>query len=79
MVFVGGRAFERGFLRVGKVQSSFGVHFFLILLMFVVFDVEVVLLLGLLLGDFSSFFCFCFVFFFLLFGLYLEWFFNKLV
>lgn len=72
-------AFERGFLRVGKVQNSFSLHFFLIMLLFVVFDVEVVMLVCLILVDFSSFFLFLFVFFFVLSGLYLEWALGKLV
>lgn len=47
--------------------------------MFVIFDVEIVMLVGLLLVDFSSFLVFWLIFLFVLFGLYLEWFFNKLV
>lgn len=42
-------AFERGFRTVKAVHSSFRIHFFLILLIFVIFDLEVVLLLGCLL------------------------------
>lgn len=44
-------SFERGFMRVGKVQNSFSIHFFVIMLVFVVFDLEVVLLLGVVVSD----------------------------
>nr|ALM87699.1 NADH dehydrogenase subunit 3 [Aspiculuris tetraptera] len=58
-------SFESGFMSVGKVRSAFSVHFFLMMLMFVVFDLEIVMLLGLLVSDLSaigvlfvvSFFC----------------------
>ena len=43
------RAFESGFRVVKSVHSRFSIHFFLILLMFVIFDLEIVLLLGCLL------------------------------
>ena len=44
-------AFESGFKSVGVIQGSFSVHFFVIMLMFVVFDLEVVLLLALIVVD----------------------------
>jgi NADH-ubiquinone oxidoreductase chain 3 len=71
-------SFESGFVRVGLVQGSFSVHFFLIILIFIIFDVEIVILLGFLIRSLVSFFRFFLVFFFILGGLYLEWFFNKL-
>jgi len=43
-------AFERGFRAVGNLHSSFSVHFFVILLIFVIFDLEIVLLLGCILA-----------------------------
>jgi len=43
-------AFERGFRVVGRLHSRFSIHFFVILLMFVIFDLEIVLLLGCLLA-----------------------------
>ncbi len=71
-------SFERGFSSVGKVQSSFRVHFFVIMLIFVVFDVEIVMLLGAIIRSKGALFSFFLVFIFMLGGLYLEWFFNKL-
>jgi NADH-ubiquinone oxidoreductase chain 3 len=75
---VSNRSFERGFQSLGKIQSSFRVHFFLIMLIFVVFDVEIVMLLGFVVGGSFFFFTLILLFFFLVFGLYIEWFFNKL-
>lgn len=72
-------SFERGFLRVGRIQKRFSLHFFIIILLFVVFDVEVVMLVRLVVVDFSSFLLFWLVLLFVLVGLYVEWFFNKLI
>lgn len=72
-------SFERGFLSVGKVQKSFSVHFFIIILIFVIFDVEIVIILGFVVSDFNSYISFFFIFLFILGGLYLEWFYLKLV
>ena len=72
-------SFERGFLRVGRIQKRFSIHFFIIILLFVVFDVEVMMLVRLVVVDFSSFLLFWLVLLFVLAGLYVEWFFNKLV
>nr|YP_009092398.1 NADH dehydrogenase subunit 3 [Aphelenchoides besseyi]AII79376.1 NADH dehydrogenase subunit 3 [Aphelenchoides besseyi] len=72
-------SFESGFLSIGKIQTSFSIHFFVVMLMFVIFDVEIVMVLGFILSDFSSLFIFFFVFLFILFGLYMEWFFMKLM
>lgn len=49
------RAFERGFLRMGKIQNSFRVHFFIIILIFVIFDLEIVLFLGIIISDLNFF------------------------
>nr|YP_007183174.1 NADH dehydrogenase subunit 3 [Dictyocaulus eckerti]AFV32093.1 NADH dehydrogenase subunit 3 [Dictyocaulus eckerti] len=58
--------FESGFLNVKKIQSSFSVQFFVIMLIFVIFDLEIVMFLGFLISDWSSLFsfffiCFCYV------------------
>jgi hypothetical protein len=47
--------------------------------MFVVFDIEIVMLLGFLVSGFISFVLFFLVFFFMIVGLYIEWFFGKLI
>nr|YP_010286273.1 NADH dehydrogenase subunit 3 [Aphelenchoides medicagus]UKS08876.1 NADH dehydrogenase subunit 3 [Aphelenchoides medicagus] len=72
-------SFESGFLSVGKIQKSFSIHFFIIMLMFVVFDVEIVMILGFVISDMSFFFSFFLIFLFILLGLYMEWYYLKLV
>lgn len=66
------RAFESGFVRVGKIQNSFRIHFFIIMLMFVIFDLEIVMFLGILVSDISSFISFLIIFIFILGGFYME-------
>jgi NADH:ubiquinone oxidoreductase subunit 3 (subunit A) len=65
-------SFERGFIRVGKIQNAFRIHFFIIMLMFVIFDLEVVIFLGILLSDFFRVFSFFVVFLFIIGGFYIE-------
>jgi hypothetical protein len=49
------------------------------MLMFVIFDLEVVIFLGVLVSDFFSFFSFFVIFVFILGGFYIEWYYGKLV
>nr|UNH90037.1 NADH dehydrogenase subunit 3 [Ancylostoma sp. HL-2021] len=72
-------AFESGFISVGKIQNSFSIHFFIMMLMFVIFDLEIVMFLGLLVSDFSSFISFLMLMFFIFGGFYMEWWYGKLV
>lgn len=72
-------SFECGFLRVGIIQNSFRIHFFIIILIFVIFDLEIVIFLGILVSDLSSFFRFLLVIIFILGGFYMEWWYGKLV
>ena len=65
-------SFESGFKSVGKIQVSFSIHFFVIILIFVVFDLEVVILLGLVISDILSIGLILFLFLFVVGGLYLE-------
>lgn len=65
--------FERGFISTGLVQNSFRVHFFIIILMFVIFDLEIVLFLGLIVRDVSGIICFLVLFLFIVGGFYIEW------
>lgn len=65
-------AFERGFVRVGKIQNSFSIHFFIIILMFVIFDLEIVIFLGILVSDIRSFISFILILLFILGGFYIE-------
>ena len=66
------RAFECGFVRVGKIQNSFRIHFFIIILMFVIFDLEIVIFLGILVSDLRSYISFLIMFVFILGGFYME-------
>ena len=65
-------SFERGFERIGKIHNSFSIHFFIIMLIFVIFDLEVVILLGFLVSSYYSLVMFYLIFFFILFGFYIE-------
>ena len=65
-------AFERGFKGFGKIQNSFRIHFFVIMLMFVIFDLEVVMFLGILISDLSAIVSFVFLFCFVIGGFYME-------
>lgn len=72
-------SFECGFSSVGKIQNSFSIHFFIIMLMFVIFDLEVVIFLGVLISDIRSLMSFLMLLFFILGGFYIEWWYGKLI
>lgn len=72
-------SFECGFVSVGKIQNSFRIHFFIMMLMFVIFDLEVVIFLGVLVSDMSSLVGFFMLLFFIFIGFYMEWWYGKLV
>jgi|SRR5690625_4425541 len=72
-------SFESGFVSVGIIQNSFRIHFFIMILIFVIFDLEIVMFLGVLVSDIRSFLCFMFVILFILGGFYMEWWYGKLV
>jgi len=72
-------AFERGFKGFGKIQNSFRIHFFVMMLIFVIFDLEVVMFLGILVSDISAVSRFLFLFLFVLGGFYIEWWYGKLI
>nr|YP_011034488.1 NADH dehydrogenase subunit 3 [Petrovinema skrjabini]WRI57996.1 NADH dehydrogenase subunit 3 [Petrovinema skrjabini] len=72
-------AFESGFVSVGKIQNSFSIHFFVMMLMFVIFDLEIVMFLGLLISDMSAFVSFIMLMLFIFGGFYMEWWYGKLV
>lgn len=71
-------SYERGFRRVGKVQTIFSIQFFVILLIFLIFDLEIVLLLTTLFISPGMGLILLLLFFFILGGVYIEWFLNKL-
>lgn len=72
-------SFERGFERIGKIHSSFSIHFFIIMLMFVIFDLEVVILIGFMIARFNSIFLLILILIFTMGGFYIEWYFGKLI
>lgn len=72
-------SFESGFLGLVKVQNSFRIHFFVLMLMFVIFDLEIVIFLGLLVVDVSSMVSFFLLLLFVFVGFYMEWFYGKLI
>nr|YP_009026497.1 NADH dehydrogenase subunit 3 [Rhigonema thysanophora]AGZ90405.1 NADH dehydrogenase subunit 3 [Rhigonema thysanophora] len=72
-------SFESGFSTLSRVQNSFSVHFFVMMLMFVIFDLEIVMFLGVLVSDMSSFLSFLFLLLFIVGGFYMEWWYGKLV
>lgn len=65
-------AFECGFVSVGLIQNSFSIHFFIIILIFVIFDLEIVIFLGILISDFFRFYSFFLIIIFILGGFYIE-------
>lgn len=72
-------AFESGFVRVGIIQNSFSIHFFIIILIFVIFDLEIVIFLGILVSDINSFISFLIIMLFIILGFYIEWWYGKLI
>lgn len=70
--FTKNSSFESGFESIGKIHNSFRIHFFIIILIFVIFDLEVVILIGFLMGNFIFIVNFFIVLFFILFGFYME-------
>lgn len=72
-------SFECGFSSIGLIQNSFRIHFFVIMIMFVVFDLEIVIFLGILISDTNSYYLFLILFIFIVFGFYIEWWYGKLL
>lgn len=72
-------AFESGFERIGKIHRSFRIHFFIIMLIFVIFDLEVVILIGFLVRDLGFYLNFFLIVLFVIGGFYIEWYFGKLI
>lgn len=73
----GGRAFECGFEPLGESRVGLSMRFFILVRLFLIFDVEVVLLLPLVLNEgFTGWFYlgFLVIFIVLLGGLGYEWF-----
>lgn len=64
--------FECGFSSVGPVCSSFRLHSYSVILVFVIFDLELCILLGFLLGRGVSLWLFFFYIFFIYLTYYIE-------
>ena len=73
------RSFEAGFDGILLCQTSVRIHFFLIMTLFVLFDLELVLFVRFLLLDESYFVVFYVFFFFVMASFYLEFWLNKIV
>nr|YP_009442450.1 NADH dehydrogenase subunit 3 [Camallanus cotti]ATO58500.1 NADH dehydrogenase subunit 3 [Camallanus cotti] len=71
--------FECGFSVLGGVYSSFSINFFVIMVLFVFFDLEVVMFLGIILSEVLSGLGFTVLFFFVFLGFWVEFIFGKLV
>lgn len=69
-------SFECGFFCLGYFKG-FNVNFFLLMVIFVIFDLEIVILLRIFFS--FSFLMFFFILLFFLGGFYLEWYLGKLV
>nr|YP_009249446.1 NADH dehydrogenase subunit 3 [Dirofilaria repens]AKU47227.1 NADH dehydrogenase subunit 3 [Dirofilaria repens]AOP18652.1 NADH dehydrogenase subunit 3 [Dirofilaria repens] len=72
-------SYECGFDVCKKVHVGFNLVFFSIVLLFVVFELEVVIFIFLVYGDYYSMFSFFLFFSYVVFSFYMEWFFGKLV
>lgn len=74
------RSFEYGFDSLGIICGSFGVQFFIIMLMFVIFGLGVIISLrGFIVSDYASLFAYSVLLFFVVFGFYIEWSYGRLV
>lgn len=69
-------AFECGFSSIGSIHTRFSVHFYIVLVVFVLFDLELVLLVGILLA--VSKLGLLLLFLFVVSGMYFEWYIGKL-
>lgn len=70
-------SFERGFSGVGAVLKL-RLNFFSILIVFIIFDLEIILLIGMITKDFCSTWGLLLVWAFIFVGLYFEWWAGKL-
>nr|BAV82667.1 NADH dehydrogenase subunit 3 [Brugia pahangi] len=72
-------SYECGFDVFSGARDSFSVVFFSIVLIFVVFELEVIIFIILIQGDFYGIFSFFLFFFYVVFSFYMEWYFGKLL
>lgn len=72
-------SFESGFVPKRNIQISFSIHFFMIVLVFVVFELELIFLLGIVTSSVDGWPAVILLYCFIMKGLYLEWFLGKLM
>nr|NP_954725.1 NADH dehydrogenase subunit 3 [Dirofilaria immitis]CAD61199.2 NADH dehydrogenase subunit 3 [Dirofilaria immitis] len=72
-------SYECGFDVCKKVHVGFNLVFFSIVLLFVVFELEVIIFVFLVQGDLFSVFSFFMFFFYVVLSFYMEWSFGKLI
>jgi len=72
-------SFECGFSRIGRINTNYSLYFFILLLVFILFDLEVILLLSFLYGRSLRLIVFFFIILFIFRTYYLEVHINKIV
>lgn len=70
---------EAGFFTTGKIKHGFSIQFVLLMLVFILFDTEILFTFGLILNIFKLFILNTLLLFFLFITLMLEWKWNKLI
>jgi len=65
--------FECGFSSVGGIIKQFSLSFFIVLILFVIFDFEVILLVSFISKRFYSFLSFILIYFFIIIRFLVEW------
>ena len=70
---------ERGFAVVGKVHGLFSLQYFVILVLFLCFDLEIVFVVRLVLSGVQRIVIGIFFFLFIIGGLWVEWAWGKLI
>nr|YP_009059444.1 NADH dehydrogenase subunit 3 [Philometroides sanguineus]AIN37109.1 NADH dehydrogenase subunit 3 [Philometroides sanguineus] len=72
-------AFECGFCGGGMVHVSYSIHFFIMMMMFIFFDLEVVMFLSVVVSNFYSLMSYTILFVFIFLSFYVEWWYGKLI
>nr|WAX01709.1 NADH dehydrogenase subunit 3 [Philometra sp. HZ-2022] len=72
-------SFECGFNGGGKVHVCYSIHFFIMMIMFIFFDLEVVMFLSVVVSNFYSVFSYMVLLIFILLSFYVEWWYGKLI
>lgn len=71
-------AYECGFVSLGNMMIAFSCHFYVLVLLFVIFDLEVVLFSGLVFGSVETYLCGSFLAVVMISSFYLEWWLGSL-